>query len=421
MNFTLHYSWWLLISIIYLVTTKLWAAGFSVPGQNASGLGNAYAGAAAVANDASILFYNPAGLTKLAESQIVLSGNLLILSQAFINNTNDVARPLSLVNTKENNADALALIPDIYYAYSYNNKLKLALGLTTPFGLKVKHDKNWLGRYQLIEHEASVFNINPSIAYKLTDKLSLGGGLVFQYAKNTFNHAFLTHAADGFVNLKETGWGLGYTLGLLYEFTPETRIGIGFQSSVNQHLKGTLSFEAVPGLSKADAQTDFILPESVSFSVLQQWNSQWSVMTDITWTNWSRFQDLRTTQRIGHLALPTNVDQYRWHDSWRYALGTTFQPDQHWQLRMGIAYEHNAISNQFRLADMPYGDQFWLALGCAYRFSSKITLDFGYAHLFNFQSHLNTTKRLTNEISASLQGRYNASLDVLGMQIAYRF
>jgi long-chain fatty acid transport protein len=344
---------------------------------------------------------------------------LYLPSNQFVNDGSKFNAPIALTGGNGGNSNEPVALPSFYYAYSYSPTLKFGLGLTIPFGSKIEYDNGWLGRYQVLKDETISTNISPSVAYKLTDKLSLGAGINIQYIKSTLSHAIFTGISDGLVYAKVDDWGLGYTLGALYEFTPNTRIGVNFRSRVVHHLTGPLKFTAVPGRSLADSRTSIDLPESVSLSAFHQWTSHWAVMADVTWTHWSRWQTLRTT--ISNPQSPDIVDEEHWRDSWRYSLGVTFQPQQRWKFRAGIAYDNNAMTDQYRSADMTQGDKIWLAAGLAYQFTKATTLDFGYTHQFILQSNIKQTTVLLNPLAATLKGHYNTSLDVLGAQLSYTF
>jgi long-chain fatty acid transport protein len=413
---------WFLLGCTCGITTNALAAGFALPEQNASGLGNAYAGAAAIAEDASTIFYNPAGLTRLSGQQIVLSGRLYLPSNQFIHQATNVLSKMPITGGNGGDSDAITALPSFYYAYSYSPTLKFGLGLNTPFGSKVEYDKDWLGRYNLIKHETLTANISPTIAYKLTDKLSLGAGLNIHYTKSMLSHAIPTLDTDALVQVTQDDWGLGYNLGALYEFTPTTRVGVDFRSSVNHKLTGTAKFTGISFLKQSNASTRIDLPESVALSVFHQCTSRLAVMADVTWTHWSRWQTLVT--QLSNPPLPTTINPLHWHDSWRYSLGVTFQPYQRWKLRAGVAYENSAVTAAFRTSNTPQSDQIWLAVGLAYQLTKTSTVDFGYVHQFIFQGNIENPKRLVEpqpDQMSIIQEHFDSSMDVLGVQLSYTF
>lgn len=156
------------------------AAGFALIEQNASGLGNAYAGQAAAATDASTVFFNPAGMGLLPDSQLVVAGNLIKPSAEF-QNGGSTAAPLQTLGGTGGDAGGLALVPNFYYVHPVNKELALGIGVNAPFGLKTEYDQTWMGRFQAVTSEVQTINVNPSLSYKLNDTVLLGIGLSAQY------------------------------------------------------------------------------------------------------------------------------------------------------------------------------------------------------------------------------------------------
>jgi len=398
--------------VLIISAGAAFGAGFALVEQSVSGLGNAYAGGAASAEDATTIFYNPAGLTRLSGQEVIAGGHVIVPSVKFHNEGSThvlqayTGQPLSGENGDD--GGVTKAVPNLYYSKKINDRLSVGIGINAPFGLATEYDKTWVGRYHAVKSDLMSININPTIAYKLNDNLSVGAGVSAQYIKATLSNAidfgtldFLgklglpAHAlgltpqqADGYVELEGDSWGFGFNLGLLYEFTKNTRLGIAYRSQVKHTLKGEADFSKVPaGLSPYpvfkddDVTADIRLPDNLSVSFVHQFNPQWMVMADFTWTNWGVFKKLEV--EFDNPNQPNSTTTENWKDSYRYSLGVTYLPDKKLALRVGTAYDTSAVSQaKYRTPRIPDGDRIWAACGMGYKISDLLSLDVGYAHLF---------------------------------------
>lgn len=378
------------------------AAGFALIEQNASGLGNAYAGQAAVAADASTIFFNPAGLTMLPDRQVVMAGHLIKPQAEFSGSSN-------IGGGDGGDAGGLAIVPNAYLAYRLTPDIHVGVGMNAPFGLKTEYDSTWAGRTQAIKSELKTINLNPSIAWKATETLSLGAGLSVQYAKAT-----LTNNAGGLglATIKGDDYGWGYNLGALWQISPATRIGLAYRSEVDQKLEGKAEF-SLNALANTPVTASVTLPDSASLSVFHKLSPYVDLLVDVTWTGWSDFDELRILRTNG---TTLGVTPENWSDSYRYSVGANYRMNDKITLRTGVAYDETPVSDVFRTARIPDEGRTWLALGAQYRLSDKTALDFGYAHLFVKDAAISKL-----ESGVTLTGTYDASVDILSAQLTHNF
>ena len=158
------------------------ASGFALIENSASGQGNAYAGAAAHVTDGSTIFFNPAGMMRLEGDSLTLAGHFIMPSSEFANNGSTINPALSppfppLLGGPDDDGGASAFVPNLYWVKTIDEQMKFGLGFQTLFGLATKYDENWVGRYHAVETDLKTFNINPSVAYQVNEKLSVGGGI----------------------------------------------------------------------------------------------------------------------------------------------------------------------------------------------------------------------------------------------------
>lgn len=428
----------IIVSITLLVhPTTSSAAGFALIEQGTKGLGNAYAGASAVAEDGATVYFNPAGMTRLSGTQVAGAGHLIIPSAKF---SDDGSRVGTTSLTGDNGGDAgvLAIVPNFYYVQDLSSDWKFGFGVNVPFGLTSEYNDTWKGRYHAIRSELTTLNLNPSIAYKVTPSLSLGFGVNAQYANVELTNAVDlrrlvsgTTAQDADAKSKVTGddWGYGYNLGMLYELSSATRIGLAYRSQVALTLKGGAEFtptnatatallsavQTTGSLVNTTATSKTTFPETVSIAGFHQISSAWAIMTDATWTRWSRFKELRIDFDS---AQSDSVTPQDWKDSWRYGLGVNWNPGGAIIYRAGIAYDQTPVPNvERRSPRVPDNSRRWLAFGGTYQASKSLSFDFGYAHLFQSNAAIDNTDTSGHE----LRGVYDNNVNILSSQVNWVF
>ena len=409
------------------------AAGFALIEQNASGMGNAYAGGSAIAEDASTIFFNPAGMTYIQGTQAVGAIHLVKPNAEFNNEGSSPAtgiggRPLG---SEGGNAGDLAFVPNMYFKTEINDNIDFGIGVNAPFGLKTEYDKDWLGRFQGIKSELKTININPALAFKVNDQLSLGFGVSAMYIKAELTNAVNFGAfGEGSAKVKGDDWGFGFNLGAIYQATQDTRFGIAYRSKVEQHLDGDVKFKRPAGLpapfvaatANGDVKADVSLPGNLSISAFSRLNDTWDLMADVTWTRWSQFERLAVYRNNGTILTQTEEN---WDNTMRYSIGANYHYNDAIILRAGLAYDEEAISDRFRTVRIPGNDRKWLSLGAGWQATPSTKLDVGYAHLFVSNTDIDDNQSVAIAPSPFSKGRvrgdYDASVDILSMQVTHNF
>ncbi len=434
------------------LASSVHAAGFALIENSASGQGNAYAGAAAVAEDASTIFFNPAGMTRLSSRQIVAAGHVIYTKADFTNQGSTHALGGDL-NGGNDDPGGTAFVPNFYYVQPMQNGWSFGLGVNAPFGLATEYDDDWVGRYHAVISDLKTVNINPSIAWKATDALSLGAGISVQYVDVTLSsavdfgaicYAFLGPAScdasgyfpqlsDGFADLtgdngSDLSWG--FNLGLLYELNPATRVGLAYRSEIDHHVDGKADF-TVPAAGAfalanglfvdTGVKADVTMPQSVSLSLYHDLDSKLALLADVTWTGWGTFEELRI--RYDNPGQPDSVTTENWENTWRYSLGAIYKLNSAWLLRGGLAYDETPIPDaEHRTARIPGNDRTWISLGTSWMYSKALTFDVGYSHLFIPDTKTNNTLESSiPTLAATLKGNYEASVDILSAQVRWNF
>ncbi len=429
------------------------ASGFALVEQSIKQVGNAISGGAASAEDASTIFFNPAGMTRLEGSQIAAGVHYIIPSADFSGSatTNAAFGPLggAIGGGDGGDAGGGTPVPTFFYSYELNDRVMLGLGISAPFGLSTEYDDGWEGRYHATTSELETININPSIAYKVDDHLSLGAGINIMRISAKLDNAVDYSAAcvaaagagpciglglatvgnpatDGSVSIEGDDWGYGFNLGLLYEFNENTRVGIAYRSQVKQKLTGTADFTAPNAVAQAtlgavladsDVSAEVTLPASLSVSLTTRVAPKWDLMADITWTDWSQFDELRI--KFDNPLKADSVQPENWEDSYKFSIGFNYYHNAQWTWRGGIAYDQTPISSSVdRTPRIPGNDRLWLAGGLSYKVSPAMTVDLSYAHLFVDDTKINATDSSFGHV---LTGSYDADVDIISAGLVYQF
>lgn len=408
------------------MTSGAMAGGFGIATQSGSGTGNAFSGGAAVADDASVAWSNPAAMTLLPSGkQFAIAGHFVRPSFKFSNggSTGLLAAP----GTGDGgDGGDWALIPNGFFTMEINPKLRLGVALNVPFGLKTEYDAGWRGQLTALKSEIKTVNINPSLAYKVSDKVSIGGGVSVQQIKAELS-AFTGSAAAGNLTLSADDTSYGFNLGLLVQASPDTRFGLTYRSSIKYDLEGDAKFSGpAAALLGSRVRADLKVPESASASVFTALTPKWDLMGDITWTRWSQVQQLdviRATATGAGSAAGTTLTSlpFKWSDTWRFGAGANYHWSNQAKLRFGLAYDRTPTKDETRTPRLPDQDRLWAAFGLQYRVSKSGVLDLGYAHEFIRDAAVNAPVSLAGTPVGTLSGKFKNQADIISIQYSHSF
>ena len=352
------------ISSLFWIAQEVNAGGIQLYEQAQPGIGTANAGQAALANDASTSYFNPAGMTALKRSELLFGSELMILSTRFHSDANNTRR-----GSDGGQAGGAMLSGGAYIVYKIRPDIAAGLSITAPVGLGLKYDDDWKGRYLIQNNSLIVIDINPAVAFRLTDWMSIGGGadIYYGYLKEELA-LFNPLSPDGEVDMEYHNWGVGYNLGVLFEPSGKTRIGIAYRSEVNLTLKGDIDFSNIgiiwtrAGLEDTFAKTDFTIPGSIMASLYQEINEKLAIVFDVGWQDWSSMKKTKITTETG---TTVSIDR-NWKDTWRVGGGVHYRISKPLLLKMGVSYDSNPVSESNRLPDIPVDRQWRYAAGLDY-------------------------------------------------------
>lgn len=365
------------------------ASSFQVWEQNASGIGTAFAGSAAVADDASTNFFNPAGLTRLSGFQLSAGVVGARASTQFGDGGSTNA-------ANGNGGDAGRFIPlaNLYVSSELTRDLYFGFGVSSPYAASNRYNGTWAGNAQAQSAELKSVNVNPSLAYRVGEKLSLGFGLNVQKLDMDVTNTTYRFKGDS----TAAGWNAG----ALFTLSPAMRVGVSYRSGIKHSLEG--------GGNKAELKT----PSTFILSVWQQVSDRWEAMGDLSYTRWSNLRQMTTYNAAGAVLGTENFD-YR--DAWRFAWGAAYKADDVTKVKFGVAYDRAPTSsNNTNVAMLPEGHALWLTLGGQLAMGAAGKVDVGYAYKLNHDASIRQTVG-----ADTLAGSFQKDQHVLGVQYSVGF
>jgi len=369
-----------LVILLITATVPTWAGGLYISEFGTPSMGVASAGAQAVASDASTAFHNPAGMTRIAGKELMLTGGALYSNIKF-----DADANTPIPGGNGGNAGGPAPMLGQFYLHSLTDRLKLGANLVTISGAILDYDDTWAGRFLNTEVTLLTVTFNPTLAYRVTDWLSIGGGPQIMYAELEFKLKAPPPIGRGEVEIDGDDIVFGYDLGAMIEISKRTRFGIVYQSEIEPKFGGDVKFSG--GAINADAGTDteITLAQFVKASLYHELNEQWALLGSIGWEDWSAFDNINISTRRGSQNIPRD-----WHDTYKFATGVHYRPVDPWLLQLGFAYDTSQVDSDDRTPDMPVDRQIRYSLGAQYKWSEKISVgsqfeyaDFGSAKIKN--------------------------------------
>lgn len=435
------------------------AAAFQLAEVSTSGLGRAYAGEAAIADNASVVATNPALMSLFKTAQFSTGG---VYVDSRINMNGDVSVGASITgasvritrngSASQRNVVPGGFVPNLYFVAPVNDKFALGAGMNVNFGLKSEYGDSYNAGIFGGKTDLTAINLNLSGAYRVTEGLSLGLGVNAVYAKaqvernagliadtvndNQIKQALstqqttlrdlpkhLTSKDKSVVSLQDrAAWGFGWNAGVMYQFNEGNRIGLAYHSKVDidftDRTATSLEAEAIKAGKKGDLT--LTLPDYLELSGFHQLTDKLAVHYSYKYTHWSRLTKLHASSENGKKAFDKEL---QYSNNSRVALGASYNLDEKLTLRAGIAYDQAASRHQ-RSAAIPDTNRTWYSLGATYKFTPNLSVDLGYAYLKGKKVHFKEVKAisqatLTLDTTANYTSQAHANL--YGLNLNYSF
>lgn len=398
-----------------MATLNANAAGFHLREQSGAALGNAFAGATAGAENNSYAYFNVAGLTRQKGTQINVGGTYIAPEASASNIKGNIGETGDVHNIVR-----AAIAPNGTISHQLNDDITIGLGLNVPFGMVTKYNSNWAGASHGVTSKVTVVTTTPMIAYKATDKLSLGFGLPIEYIK-----ARLTSTPYGAIDTAITGdtLDIGYQLGAMYEFNDKTRIGLGYRSEMKHKIKGEIESKSDASLLfNQDVNADLDLPAMFSAGVYHEVNDKWSLMAEYQRVMWSSFDRLDIA---GDTDNPNGKYISRTYENWRdtnfYALGASYKIDHQWTARFGLAYDEAAVKLSDRTPRIPDSNRIWYSFGLGYQYNENLSFDMAFTYIDAKKARVDTKATQNTGSYPDFSADYENSVKMWGLSLNYKF
>ncbi len=456
------------------------AAGFAVSAQSAYGMGNAYAGNAAVSNDASTVITNPAGIFELPKPVFAASASVTAANADYTDRGSSVGvllggGPIAGLRNEDGSPgtshlsesfSSASVAPSLFYARRLSDKWATGFGIWVPFATSSEYDPNWVGRYHAVNTSVTAIELNPTVAYRINDKVSVGAGIGVQMSSlsltskldtgatcfglveiapysetDCFNAGLAPNVAelDSGVEIDGEDTAVTFNIGALFKPREGTKIGVTYRHGADHSLDGNANFDLNPAyealltanqLPFFDDQGSSVsasLPAVFDISVAQQINEKLQVLGTLKWTGWDSFDKLVTD--YDNAASPASIPKvseltFNWENKLMLSAGINYTVSPKLTLRAGFAYDDEPIPGpDFRSPRGPTNDRYWYSAGATYQFSDKLTANFGVTHIQMDQASIDNTLDSPRgpDGSPTLTGVYDYGINLAAFQLNWSF
>lgn len=451
-----------------LAATSAQASGFRLHETSTSGMGTAHAGRGALVEDASIVYYNPAGMSKLKQAEFSAGFSYIDIHGSFNNAHRTTVTGGSAAdegNVEGGDMFPASVIPFAYYARPLSEKVAIGFGVFVPFGTNSEYDENSIAGGFARETKVTSIELQPSVSYKISDTFSVGAGLDIVYIKGILSKDLdlIPSTVSSVYNGYENTWevegddvNVGFNLGFMWDVTPKTTLGLTYRSAIEFTLEGESRFVKGGNVSFYNTQTQAISnigdaslhnqssevplegPQSASLSLAHTATDKLNLLATVTWVDWSSFEKLDVNgTESGIFSSLTNLGGTKighidesWRDTYSFSLGASYTLNDQWLLRAGYMFDQTAVTDEYRTARVPDNNRNWFNIGARYTVNSQLSFDVAAAYMYMEKSSLNEfNKDLDNKIipiadgvpvHQNLKGEFDLNAFALSLQMNYR-
>lgn len=406
--------------ILIALSPNIFAGGFQINehGSKAMGMGGAFT---AQASDPSAIFFNPAGLSFQKGVNLMLGTTLIFPSTKFIDTTK-----------KESKMKSQIFYPiNIYGTYAFSEDFSFGLGVFNPFGLGTEWDENWTGRRLSTKTDLQTFFINPTIAYKFSDQLSLGLGVSYVLANVELKFRVPTLSSllpptvsdkDGFASLEADGNGFNFNVGLLYKPMPDLSLGLSYRHSTKLDLEGDAKFTEMQALQPyfpgGAGSTSITLPYNILFGIAYNFIPELTIEADLQYVGWESYDTLDIkidegpASPLGTLQKGTKAAK-DWENAFVIRLGGEYRFDE-FSFRAGYIYDKTPQPDKSVEPMLPDANRHEFTLGLGYSLSEQLSLNIAYQIILFSDRTVSSTEN-------SFPGTYKSNAHLIGINVGYNF
>jgi long-chain fatty acid transport protein len=401
------------------------SAGLMLYEQGTPDVGLASAGQGARAQDASAVFTNPAGMTQLEGSQLLVGAEPLFGNFTFSPNAKTTVK-----GTNGGNAAVPLPSGSFFYVHSLSPNLKLGFGSYSYFGAPLEYNLNWVGKYYLQGATMLGMSFQPTLAFRAADWLSIGGGpnvmLGFLRAKAGINN-LAPRAGDGQVRYQNYTVNVGGNVGILLTPRDGTRIGLDYLTPVNLNFSDAPFFKGLgPGVSAILRRRNLLVPkvnlgmqvpQQLMADIYQKITERMALLGSVGWQNWSQFGLVDIS--IDSANPKSLTKSLHFQDTFHVAAGTQYQLMPQWMLSCGLAFDNSAVGTPMRTVNLPVGDQYRFGVGVQYAWSKKIKL--GFAEEFMYMGEMPVYQN-AGPVRGTVAGQFtNTFINFFSLNLTYKF
>lgn len=453
------------------------ASGYHFGTQSVTAQSSANA-AAAEAADAATIFYNPAGLAKLESHEVTAAVNAVAPHIKYSDAQATYRRGSAVAGTTAGKiTDDVVIAPHVYGAYKVNEDLAVGVGMYVPFGSSTEYSRDSVLRHHLNQLGLTSVAVEPVVAYRFHPQHSVGVGAIAQYSTaelrkyadwdatgsvsalaslqasqraGTRVNVDAAGKADGHAEVKGKDWGFGYQLAWMWDVNERARVGVNYRSKIKHKLEGTADWQADGALVQAaypaligktvaeggngyvpheKASVDIVTPESLSVHGMYKATDRLNVFGDVTWTRHSRFNRAELVfENVKNIGGGKTSDRTvitpDWRNTYKVAVGGSYQYSEPLQLRAGIAFDQSPVRGaQSRLNTLPDGNRIWYSVGAKYRYRKNHVFDVAYSHIHindtAFSAAASTGDNVDSKGAAT--AKFNNYANIVGLQYSYKF
>jgi len=448
------------------------ASGYRFGSQSVSGQGTADSNAAE-ANDASTIFYNPAGLSRLDGLQITAGATVVVPHSTFTDSGSTRFTGTPTGGTAANDyVPSSVTAPSFYLSKKLNDKWTVGVGMFVPYGTKINYGSEWTGRYALSDVKLESITLNPSASFKLDEHHAFGFGIDAEFMKASLGQAvdvpgsiaalrgtpqaaalaqqigllggdprLLATAKDAHGSNDGKDWGWGFNLGYMFTLDKDTRFGLSYRSSISHKLRGSTVWDfsnvttspIVNGVlaktsNKANsaALVELRTPETLSANVFHQFDAKWAGMADVTFVRHNRMGDLDI--QFPGTSEGAEVIRQQWKNTVRVSLGGNYAYNENVTLRAGIAYDESPVKNaELTHPALPDSDRMQYSIGANWKLDARSSIDLAYSFLdfkdasMNYTNKCNPLMTTCTGNGETTRGTYKTHLSLIGIAYNYKF
>jgi len=409
--------------IILLADASAQAGGLWLSLQPTPDMGVGSAGSQAAGFDASTATANPAAMTRLDRSQMEAGiMGLYVDSQFNVKNSSNG-------DNGGGNAGYFSPVPTLNYVHSLSPDLKLGLGVGSYFGLGLNYSNEWAGKYYVQNASITTLAFNPTIGYKIADWLSIGGGVSVVEGKLSERVAVntLLEPGDGRLKYDASDVGFGYNLGVLFELSPQTRVGVTYVSKVDLEFKDDLRFKNLDGtllgaalrasgLLDSQLKIDLTIPAQLSVGAYHALTDKLALVGTVNWQNWSKFGEPEIAVADSN-TVTANLD---YKDTYHAGIGVYYRVADPWLLMAGFGYDTSPTSSSSERSPLlPLGATFTYSAGVQYDWNKDFSVGAAYALIDAGSAKVN---RSGGPLKGDLEGEYDTNfIHAVNLNFVYRF